>query len=500
MSVVYLALDQGTSSTRAMLFDAGGRTVAVVQTPLASNYPTPGWVEQHPEDIWQTSLLVCQQVLAQAPAGSRVRAMGITNQRETVMLWERRSGTAVGPAVVWQDRRTAVDCAQLRADGLESWLQARTGLLADPYFSATKIRWLLDHVPDARRRAEAGELAVGTVDSFLVYRLTEGQRHVTDATNASRTLLFNLHTGRWDDELLRLFNVPAALLPEIVDSAGSLGVASARWLGTALPITGVAGDQQAALIGQACLQAGMTKSTYGTGCFMLANAGTQVPTSTHRLLGTVAYRFAGQTHYGLEGSIFVAGVAVQWLRDKLKLVANAAETEAIAVRREGDARGVVLVPAFVGLGAPQWDADARGLISGLTLDSDADDLVVATLQAVAFQTHDLLQAAAGDGVRPAVLRVDGGMVANNWLCQFLADMIDGPVERPEVTETTALGAAMLAALGVGDVPGLSALHAWWRPERRFEPRMIAATRFALLRGWQQAVERALTRASPTQGD
>ncbi len=497
MSVVYLALDQGTSSTRAMLFDAAGRIVAVAQTPLASAYPTPGWVEQNPEHIWQTSLAMCQEVLAQVPAGFQVRAMGITNQRETVMLWDRRSAAPVGPAVVWQDRRTSADCAQLRADGIEGWLQARTGLLADPYFSATKIRWLLDHVPHARRRAEAGELAVGTVDSFLVYRLTEGRRHVTDATNASRTLLFNLHTGSWDEELLRLFNVPAVLLPEIVDTAGDLGVASARWMGSALPITGLAGDQQSALIGQACLHAGMAKSTYGTGCFMLANAGTQVPASTHRLLSTVAYRVAGLTHYGLEGSIFAAGVAVQWLRDKLNLVATAAATEEVALRRQGDARGVVLVPAFVGLGAPHWDAESRGLITGLTLNSDADDLVVATLQAVAFQTHDLLQAAAGDGVRPAVLRVDGGMVANNWLCQFLADMIDGPVERPEVTETTALGAAMLAALGVGDVSGLAALHGWWRPERRFEPRMPAATRVTLLQGWQRAVEQALTRSAAT---
>jgi glycerol kinase len=491
MTVLYLALDQGTSSSRAMLFDARGQVVATEQAALASSYPGPGWVEQDPEHIWRTSLGVCQAVLAQAPSGADVRAMGITNQRETVVLWDRATGEALAPAIVWQDRRTADDCAALRADGVEPMLQARTGLLADPYFSATKIRWLLDHVPGARRRAEAGELAIGTVESFLMARLTGGRRHVTDATNASRTLLFDIHRGAWDDDLLRLFAVPAALLPEVVDNAGDLGVADSRWFGRHLPITGLAGDQQSALIGQACLQAGMAKSTYGTGCFMLINTGTTAPRSTHRLLGTVAYRIGGTMTYGLEGSIFAAGVAVQWLRDKLGILPSAAASEAIVRRRGGDARGVVLVPAFVGLGAPHWNADARGIVSGLTLDSDADDLIVATLQSVAFQTGDLLRAAAGDGAAPDVLRVDGGMVANGWLCQFLADVLERPVERPAVTETTALGAAMLAALGVGDVSGLEELGGWWSPEQRFEPAMEPARRATLLAGWDRAVARAL---------
>ena len=492
MTVLYLALDQGTSSSRAMLFDATGRVVASAQAPLSSSFPGPGWVEQDPEQIWLTSLGVCQGVLAQVPVGAEVRAMGITNQRETVVLWDRATGEALAPAIVWQDRRTADACAALRADGIEPMLQARTGLFADPYFSATKIRWLLDHVPGARRRAAAGELAIGTVESFLLFRLTAGARHITDATNASRTLLFDIHRGQWDPELLRLFDVPAALLPTVVDNAGDLGTADARWFGRALPITGLAGDQQSALIGQACLQAGMAKSTYGTGCFMLINTGSIAPRSTHRLLGTIAYRIGGVTTYGLEGSIFAAGVAVQWLRDKLGVLATAVASEAIARARHGDARGVVVVPAFVGLGAPHWDADARGIISGLTLDSDADDLVVATLQSVAFQTGDLLRAAAGDGAAPDVLRVDGGMVANRWLCQFLADVLERPVERPAVTETTALGAAMLAALGVGDVGGLEGLASWWSPADRFEPQMDAVTRSRLLADWEQAVARTLS--------
>lgn len=490
MGTLVLALDQGTSSSRAILFDVHGRAVASAQRELAAFYPRDGWVEQDPEAIWQTSLDVCREALARTPHGDTVVTMGITNQRETIVLWERATGRPLGNAIVWQDRRTADACVALRGAGREPWLMERTGLLADPYFSASKLRWLLDNVPGARRLAERGELAAGTVDSFLLWRLSDGRVHRTDATNASRTQLLNLHSASWDVELLQLFAIPGSVLPEVCESAGSIGTVQQRWFGTALPITGVAGDQQAALVGQACLTPGMTKCTYGTGCFALTNTGATVPRSTNRLLGTVAYQLQGRVTYGLEGSIFVAGAAIKWLRDRLGLIRSAGETETIALARGGDARGVYVVPAFVGLGAPHWDAEARGTISGLTLDSSWEDIVVATLQSMAFQTQDLLSAAARDGAPVAVLRIDGGMVANNWLCQFVADVIDLPVERPLVQETTALGAAMLAALGAGLVPSLESLGNTWQLERRFEPGMAAAQRAGLLAGWQAAIARS----------
>ena len=494
MGSLVLALDQGTSSSRAILFDEQGRVVANAQRELAASYPQDGWVEQDPEAIWQTCVEVCRDALARTPRGDSVVAMGITNQRETIVLWERSTGRALANAIVWQDRRTADACARLRADGREPWLVERTGLLADPYFSASKLRWLLDHAPGARAMAARGELAAGTIDSFLLWRLSGGQVHRTDATNASRTQLLNLRTAAWDEELLRLFDVPADLLPQVSDSAGAIGTVQTQCFGLALPVTGVAGDQQAALVGQACLTRGMTKSTYGTGCFALTNTGATAQRSANRLLGTIAYQLNGTCTYGLEGSIFVAGAAVQWLRDRLGVIRHAADTQGVAQARGGDARGVYVVPAFVGLGAPYWDAGARGTITGLSLDSGWEDIVVATLQSVAFQTQDLLAAARRDGAALAVLRVDGGMVANDWLCQFIADIIDLPVERPVVQETTALGAAMLAALGAGLVPSLEALGGWWQSQRRFEPAMAATRRDQLLAGWQAAVARS--RAAP----
>jgi glycerol kinase len=489
MKSLLLALDQGTSSSRAIVFDGEGRALAAAQRPFDQLFPRDGWVEHDPEVLWSTSVDACREALAACGRPAEVAAMGITNQRETVLLWERAGGRPLGNAIAWQDRRTEPACARMRGDGIEAWLRQRTGLVVDPYFSATKLAWLLDHVPGARTRAERGELAAGTVDSFLAYRLSGGRRHVTDATNASRTQLYDLATGDWSTPLLEYFRVPRALLPEIVDSAGALAEVQADVLGVALPITGMAGDQQAALAGQACLRPGMTKATYGTGCFAMTHTGAAPVQSRNRLLATVAWRLGGRCEFALEGSLFVAGAAIQWLRDRLGVITSAAATEEIAVTRAGDARGVVLVPAFTGLGAPHWDAGARASVSGLSLHSDAGDIVVAALQAVAFQTHDLLAAAAADGARVAALRVDGGMAANAWLCQFIADVLDVPVARPAFTEATALGAAMLAATGAGITGSLDAAAGWWRQERVFAPSMPAARRAQLLAGWRAALQR-----------
>jgi glycerol kinase len=495
-----LAIDQGTTSTRAMLFDREGRPSATAQRELDQYYPQPGWVEHDPEQIWRDTLATGRQTLERAKSSAaEVAAIGITNQRETVVLWERASGRPVHPAIVWQDRRTAARCRELRQAGHDPLVQARTGLLIDPYFSATKLAWLLDELPGARAAAERGKLAFGTVDSFLLWRLSGGRAHATDATNASRTMLYDIHRQDWDEDLLRLLAIPRALLPEVRDCSTLFGTTPAGLFGAPLPITGIAGDQQAATVGQACFAPGMLKSTYGTGCFALLNTGEQAVTSSNRLLTTIGYRLGGRTTYALEGSIFVAGAAVQWLRDGLKLIGHAGESGPLAAGLR-DTGGVYLVPAFVGLGAPHWDPDARAAIFGLTRDAGIPQIVRAALESVGYQTRDLMAAMTADlGDRAggaAAMRVDGGMVANDWLCQFLADLLDRPVERPAVTETTALGAACLAGLAVGLYPSLEAVGKAWRLERRFEPRMSASERARLYAGWQDAVRRTRSPAGP----
>ncbi len=488
MSQYLLVIDQGTTSTRAVIFTAGGEVVSIAQREFAQHFPRDGWVEHDPDDLWQTSLQCCRQVLAQTGIGAdRIAALGITNQRETTLVWDRHTGEPIARAIVWQDRRTADHCQELLAAGWSSHVQDKTGLLLDPYFSATKLHWLLDQVPGARRRAEAGELLFGTVDTWLIWNLTGGRVHATDATNASRTLLFNIHSQQWDDDLLALFAVPKAMLPRVLDSAAPFGDTVAGLLGHAIPIAGVAGDQQAALFGQACFAPGMVKSTYGTGCFMVVNTGATAIQSTNRLLTTVAYRLGGEVTYGLEGSIFMAGATIQWLRDGLRLIDHAGESLELAASA-GVHHAVYLVPAFTGLGAPHWDPKARGAIVGLTRDTGIAEIVSAGLQSVAYQTRDLLTAMLADGVEGlATLRVDGGMVVNDWLVQFLSDMLGVEVDRPAVTETTALGAAMLAGLQVGIYSSLAELRELWQPERRFTPVMDAAVADNLYQGWLRAV-------------
>ena len=484
-----LALDQGTTSTRAILFGPDLVPRAVAQQELPQHFPAPGWVEHEPEEIWRDSVAVLREALARAGASAQqVAGIGITNQRETVVLWDRATGRPVHRAIVWQDRRTAEHCARLRADGVEPLIAQRTGLLADPYFSATKLAWLLDHVPGARTQAERGELCFGTIDSFLLFRLTGGRAHATDATNAARTMLFDIRRGCWDEDLLRLFRIPAAMLPEVRDCAAEFGTTEV--LGAPVAVRGMAGDQQAASMGQACFAPGMLKSTYGTGCFALLNTGETPVESRNRLLTTIAWQLGGRRSYALEGAIFVAGAAVQWLRDGLGIVATAAETGLLAARAD-PAQAVYLVPAFVGLGAPWWDAEARGAIFGLTRATGRAELARAALESVAFQTRDLLDAMRSDwpGMGDTVLRVDGGMAASDWTMQFLADLLGAPVDRPEVQETTALGAAWLAGLQAGLLPPPGAAATHWRLERRFLPRMPreeAARRHA---GWLEAVRR-----------
>ncbi|MFL6830400.1 MAG: glycerol kinase GlpK [Sphingomicrobium sp.] len=488
-----LAIDQGTTSTRAILFDSAGRPVATAQRELAQHYPAPGWVEHDPEDIWRDSLATAREAIAASGVEfHRIAAIGLTNQRETVVVWDRSTGQAIHRAIVWQDRRTADICAQLKSDGAEPAVRASTGLLLDPYFSAAKIAWILDHVPGARACAERGELAFGTIDCFLLWRLTGGAVHATDVTNASRTSLLDLRRQCWDAELCRLFKVPEALLPEVHDNSRVLGTTAPGLFEGPVPIAGMAGDQQAALFGQACFAPGMAKATYGTGCFMLSNTGEDAVTSENRLLTTLAYRLNGTSSYALEGSIFIAGAAIKWLRDGLGVVADAAETEALATQ-VADRHGVYLVPAFVGLGAPYWDSDARGAIFGLTLDATAAHLARAALEAVAYQTLDLTTAMAADGAEPTTeLRIDGGMTANAWLCQFLADILGVPVERPQTLETTALGAAFLAGLATGVWPDLAALSAIREQADTFHPRMESGHRDVLIAGWREAVARTLT--------
>ena len=484
-----LAIDQGTTSTRTLVFDAAHRVIASAQAEFPQHYPDDGWVEHDAEDIWRDTLATMRGALAKAGlSAADIAAIGITNQRETVVLWDRATGEPLHRAIVWQDRRTAPVCAELRAAGHEPLVQARTGLLLDPYFSATKLGWLLDTVPGARARAEAGELAFGTIDSFLLWRLTEGRLHATDATNASRTLLYDIHAGQWCPDLCALFRVPAAVLPEVRDSAGAFDMT--RLLGGEIPICGIAGDQQAALVGQACLSPGQAKITYGTGGFMLLNTGARAAVSRQRLLTTIACRVDGATQYAMEGSLFVAGAAIKWLRDGLGVIVEARQTQAMAAAL-ADNGGVYMVPAFVGLGAPHWCTEARGMLTGLTFGSTAAHIVRAALESVAFQTADLVTAMAADGAGAlAALRVDGGMAANDWFYQFLADILAIAVERPANLETTALGAALLAGHGSGAWPdALDGARA--AGTVRFAPRMAATERATLIAAWQAAVRRAM---------
>ena len=506
MGEFILAIDQVTTSSRAIVFDAHLKPVAVSQREFSQHYPRSGWVEHDPEEIWSTTVSVCRDALNQMQIDpTEIAAIGMTNQRETTIVWDRATGAPIYPAIVWQDRRTSDVCNRLRAEGFESMVTEKTGLRLDSYFSATKIGWILDHVPGARDKAEVGALLFGTIDSFLLWRLTGGAVHATDATNASRTMLYNIRTGAWDNTLLDLFRVPRTLLPTVLDCADDYGSVVPELFVVTIPIRGVAGDQQAAAIGQTCFWPGMLKATYGTGCFALLNTGRTCVRSQQRLLSTIAYRLDGQTTYALEGSIFVAGAVVQWLRDGLKVIQNAAYTELLAEQAQADTQ-VYLVPAFTGLGAPYWDSECRGALFGLTRDTGFAEVARAALRSVAYQTRDLYEAMRSDwdaasagSSHSAVLRVDGGMVANDWMVQSLSDILQAPVDRPEVIETTALGAAWLAGMQVGLYPKADAFSDSWALDRHFEPEMskrAADTRYA---GWRDAVSRVLT-VRPTSVD
>ena len=489
-----LAIDQGTTSSRAIVFDAALKVVAIAQEEFPQHYPQPGLVEHDPSDLWSTVAGTARAALEKAgiPA-AEIAAIGITNQRETTLIWDRRTGEPIHRAIVWQDRRTADLCAALRAAGHEPMITARTGLLLDPYFSGTKVKWLLDHVPGARDRAARGELAFGTVDSYLIWKLTGGCVHATDATNAARTLLFNIARNEWDAEICALLDVPMAILPEVRDCAADFGTTRADLFGREIPILGVAGDQQAATVGQACFAPGMMKSTYGTGCFALLNTGPDMVPSRNRLLTTIAYRLNGETTYALEGSIFIAGAVVQWLRDGLKIIREAKETQPLAETADAS-QGVVLVPAFTGLGAPYWRPDCRGAIYGLTRNSGPAELARAALESVGYQTRDLLEAMRSDwgAAADGVLRVDGGMTASDWAMQFLSDILGAPVDRPVVTETTALGAAYLAGLQAGLCPPPAEFAKGWALEHRFEPQMDVADRQVKYARWRRAVQATMT--------
>lgn len=496
MSGYILAIDQGTTSSRAIVFDGAMHPVGVGQQEFKQHYPQSGWVEHDPEEIWSTVVGTCRTAITKAGlTAAAIKAIGITNQRETVVVWDCKTGQPIHNAIVWQDRRTAPTCAALKKQGLEPLFTRRTGLLLDPYFSGTKLAWLLDKVKGARKRAEKGELLAGTIDSFLIWRLTGGKVHATDATNASRTLLYDISKNRWDNELLSILRVPRAMMADVRDCADDFGVTEKSLFGVEIPILGVAGDQQAATIGQACFEPDMMKSTYGTGCFAILNTGSDLVRSKNRLLSTIAYRLGGKTTYALEGSIFIAGAAVQWLRDGLGIIGRADQTGELAALADAT-QNVYLVPAFVGLGAPHWDADARGAIFGLTRNSGPAEFAKAALESVAFQTRDLLDAMHKDwksAERQTVLRVDGGMVASDWTMQRLADILDAPVDRPTVLETTALGAAWLAGSQAGVWPDATEFSRSWSLDQRFEPAMDAGERKARIAGWRDAVRRTLTK-------
>jgi glycerol kinase len=488
-----LAIDQGTTSSRALVFGADFSIKGLGQQELTQHYPASGHVEHDPEEIWSTTFATAKAAIAKSGIAAKdIAAIGITNQRETCLLWDRRTGKPLHHALVWQDRRTTDACARLKADGVEPIIATKSGLLLDPYFSGTKIAWLLDHVAGARALADRGHIACGTIDTFLLWRLTGGKVHATDATNASRTMLYNIQTGAWDDDLLRLLNVPRSILPDVRDSAGDFGSTDPALFGAAIPIHGIAGDQQAATIGQACFQPGMMKSTYGTGCFALLNTGTEIVASKNRLLTTVAYQLGGKRTYALEGSIFIAGAAVQWLRDGLKIIQTASQSGDLAASAD-PSQQVILVPAFVGLGAPYWNPDARGALFGLTRNTGPAELARAALESVAFQTRDLLEAMTGDwpsaksGGGSTVLRVDGGMVASDWTMQCLADSLNAPVDRPTILETTALGAAWLAGHASGVWPDQDGFAKHWKRDRRFEPVLDQDKREQHYAAWKRAV-------------
>ena len=490
MQAYIVSIDQGTTSSRALLIDQNGRVLYTEQREFTQYFPADGWVEHDPDEIWQTTLAVTRAALDYAKQlPGEVKAIGITNQRETSVVWDRKTGEPIYNAIVWQDRRTASLCAALKRDGVGAGVQEKTGLLLDPYFSATKVAWILDNVAGARARAEREELAFGTIDAFLIWRLTGARSHVTDASNASRTMLFDIRKQQWDPELLDLFRVPQNCLPQVMDCAADFGVTDASVLGQSLPICGVAGDQQAALIGQACFAPGMVKSTYGTGCFLVINTGAELVTSQHQMLSTVAYRLDGSTCYAVEGSIFVAGAAIQWLRDELNVLDDAAKSAEMAASLD-DNCGVYLVPAFTGLGAPHWLPDARGTIFGMSRDTGKEQFARAALESVAYQTADLVDAIHSDGSTVNRLRVDGGMANNNWFCQFLSDVLNLPVDRPSNTETTALGAAYLAGLHCGIFSSLDAIENNWNIDRSFETSMQPTQRQQLLTRWRKAVDLA----------
>ncbi|MEM9523135.1 MAG: glycerol kinase GlpK [Pseudomonadota bacterium] len=487
-----MAIDQGTTSTRAILFDGSLKTAFTAQREFEQHFPRSGWVEHEPEDLWRTTLHTCREVLRQASAAAAdVAAIGITNQRETTMIWDAGTGKAIHRAIVWQDRRTAALCDKLRDAGHEAALTRKTGLLLDPYFSATKIKWLLDHVDGARERAVRGEVLFGTIDFFLIWRLTEGKVHATDATNAARTSLYNIREGRWDEELCSLFDIPAAMLPEVRDCDAHFG--NTGVLGGSIPILGVAGDQQAATVGQACFEPGMMKSTYGTGCFALLNTGDTLVESRNRLLGTIGYQLGGKVTYALEGSIFIAGAAVQWLRDGMRIIEDAPHSQVLAERAD-PMQNVILVPAFTGLGAPYWTSEARGALFGLTRNTGPAELARAALESVGFQTLDLVRAMRADGSDDLgrILRVDGGMTASDWAMQFLADILDARVDRPTILETTALGVAWIAGSRAGIYPDRDGFAAGWALERSFQPRMDAEIRADKITAWNRAVKGTLT--------
>ncbi len=494
MTTYILAIDQGTTSSRAILFDQNRRIAATGQQEFPQHFPDSGWVEHDPEDLWSTTVGTCRTAIERAGVNpAQIAAIGITNQRETTVVWDKATGQPVHNAIVWQDRRTASICARLRAEGNEPAITQKTGLLLDPYFSGTKAAWILDNIEGARRRAERGELLFGTVDCYLIWRLTGGTVHATDATNASRTMLYNIREGRWDEDLCALLGVPISMLPGVRNSADDYGTTRADLFGAEIRILGVAGDQQAATVGQACFTPGMMKSTYGTGCFALLNTGDAPVVSENRLLTTIAYQFDGKPTYALEGSIFVAGAVVQWLRDGLGIIGDAAETQPLAEQAD-PAQAVYLVPAFTGLGAPYWDAECRGAIYGLTRATGPAEIARAALECVGYQTRDLLEAMKGDwdGSTDTILRVDGGMTASDWTMQFLSDIIAAPVDRPQVLETTALGAAWLAGMRAGVYPGATEFARSWALERRFEPKLDAAACSARYSGWQDAVRRTLS--------
>lgn len=490
-----LALDQGTTSSRAIIFDAQMRVVASAQEEFEQHYPASGWVEHDPSDLWSSTAACCRSAIEKAgiPEGD-IAGIGITNQRETVVVWEKETGRPIHNAIVWQDRRTAEICQQMRSSGYEDQVIEKTGLLLDPYFSATKLKWILDHVDGSRERARRGELLFGTVDTYLIWRMTGGRSHVTDATNACRTLLYDSFKGRWSTTIAQMLDIPMEMLPEVKDSAADFGVTRPDLFGREIPILGVAGDQQAATIGQACFKPGMLKSTYGTGCFALLNTGETPVRSQNRLLTTVAYQFDGKPTYALEGSIFVAGAVIQWLRDGLKIIRAASETQGLAERAR-DGEGLVLVPAFVGLGAPYWNAECRGAIYGLTRNSGPEEFAKAALESVGFQTRDLLEAMSADWDdmgEPETLRVDGGMSASDWAMQFLSDIIGAQVDRPEILETTAVGAAWLAGMRVGVYPDMEGFAKQWRLDRRFEPEMPDAERAEKYGRWKRAVDATIS--------